>query len=327
MVVGTDCSGIDAPVWALRSLKVRCRHAFASDVNEHCRRIIRMNSPDVGVIYDDMTTRKVDDMERVHLYVVGFPCQPYSTINHRKTNRFVQSKVVKSMLKYIQTKRPLAVVLENVPALRTVHDGKAFKHIIQSIEACGYQTHHKVIDSKTMGVPQSRKRLYVVCLSTADQKGKFAWPKEVPLKRGCLDLIDHTHKLALPDIPRHLQRTLSDCGITAANRGIVDFSHLSFVHREFRKDGRTDRLTPEEMKKVLRTTVCPCIVHHIPGLYVSHLKRLATPEEHLALQGFPPKQFLYPKGYDAKIRAMCGNAMTVTVVAGVIQKCLHALQE
>ena len=41
--IGTDCSGIDAPIMALKQLKIPFSHEFSSEIDEHCISSIKAN--------------------------------------------------------------------------------------------------------------------------------------------------------------------------------------------------------------------------------------------------------------------------------------------
>lgn len=59
LTLGTDCSGIDAPLLALKQLAsgfgVHC--AFASDINPTARKVLKAATPPPEVVYDDLLTR------------------------------------------------------------------------------------------------------------------------------------------------------------------------------------------------------------------------------------------------------------------------------
>ena len=81
--VGTDCSGMEAPVQACRNLKLFFKHVFSSDIDSHCRTTILSNFPG-GIIYDDLLSRDNRLTPKCDFYVAGFPCQPFSTAGERK---------------------------------------------------------------------------------------------------------------------------------------------------------------------------------------------------------------------------------------------------
>lgn len=59
-------------------------------------------------------------------------------------------------------KRPKYLFLENVPGLLSHNKGRTFKTILSSLDELGYDVVWQVLNSKNFGVPQSRKRLYLI---------------------------------------------------------------------------------------------------------------------------------------------------------------------
>lgn len=62
-------------------------------------------------------------------------------------------------------KRPAFLLLENVPGLLSHDQGRTFAAILAALDELGYDVAWQVLNSKDFGVPQSRKRVYLVgCL-------------------------------------------------------------------------------------------------------------------------------------------------------------------
>merc|ERR1711935_1258305 len=78
MGIGTDCSGMEAPIQAIRNLPVKYQHKFSCDVNKDARATIEANFPH-GIMYKDLTKRNNKTAPYVDIYIAGFPCQPFST--------------------------------------------------------------------------------------------------------------------------------------------------------------------------------------------------------------------------------------------------------
>ena len=123
--VGTDCSGIEAPIQALRNINIPFKHVFASDIDKYCIESIKGNYKperlygDKKNIYPDGDIRNRDNssLPDIDLYISGFPCQPFSIAGSRKGFNDKRGNVFWSCLDVIKTKEPTYFVLENVKGL------------------------------------------------------------------------------------------------------------------------------------------------------------------------------------------------------------------
>jgi site-specific DNA-cytosine methylase len=83
--IGTDCSGIEAPIQALKQLKIPFEHVFSSEIDDYCIQSIKSNyTPNIifgdkeGMFPEgDITKRNVNDIPDIDLYVCGFPCHDF----------------------------------------------------------------------------------------------------------------------------------------------------------------------------------------------------------------------------------------------------------
>jgi len=83
LTVGTDCSGIEAPIQALKNMNVPFRHVFSSESDAKARLNLQANfAPET--LYDDVYTRVNQPSQTVDLYACGFPCQPFSSMGQQQ---------------------------------------------------------------------------------------------------------------------------------------------------------------------------------------------------------------------------------------------------
>ena len=76
ITVGTDCSGVEAPIVALRELGIDFKHVFSSEINPKLVNFILSEyKPDI--IYDNIIERDHTQVPYVDLYVAGFPCPSF----------------------------------------------------------------------------------------------------------------------------------------------------------------------------------------------------------------------------------------------------------
>ena len=70
--------------------------------------------------------------------------------------------------------KPRAFVMENVVGLRSIHNGSLFKELLSEFERSGYLCETFVLDAADYGVPQNRKRLFII--GTAKTKAPLGLP-------------------------------------------------------------------------------------------------------------------------------------------------------
>ena len=108
---------------------------------------------------------------KIDLVVGGPPCQGFSLSGFRdesdKRNRLYQAFV-----RVVRDIRPRGFVLENVPGLVSLFDGRAKNSILEEFSNLGYTVVYKILTASEFGVPQHRRRVVFVGL-----KGKeFSFP-------------------------------------------------------------------------------------------------------------------------------------------------------
>lgn len=100
----------------------------------------------------------------------GFPCQPFSAGGKRQGFLDTRGTLFFEIERILRDKRPMGFILENVEGL-VKHDlehkddqiGRTLKTILYTLEEdLGYKTSWKVFDSLDFGLPQSRKRIFIV---------------------------------------------------------------------------------------------------------------------------------------------------------------------
>ena len=103
LLVGTDCSGIEAPLQALDNLGMEYTHVFSSESNPHLEKFIDANFKPT-TFYKDIKTRDNSNTPYVDLYVAGFPCQPFSVAGKQQGFKDSQGRgtIVGHCIDYIQ---------------------------------------------------------------------------------------------------------------------------------------------------------------------------------------------------------------------------------
>lgn len=116
----------------------------------------------------------------VDLLTAGFPCQDLSQAGATAGIRGDRSSLVDEALRIAQTAKVPWLLLENVPFMLQLHRGQALDHIISTLESLGYWWAYRVVDSRSMGLPQRRERVYLLASTEADPRAVLFADEENP---------------------------------------------------------------------------------------------------------------------------------------------------
>lgn len=114
------------------------------------------------VFYPDARAIEPNSMPDFDLLCGGFPCQSFSLAGQRKGFDDVRGTLFFELARIAAAKRPNYLLFENVPGLLSHDKGKTFAVILNTICELGYCVEWMVLNSKDFGVPQSRRRVFLV---------------------------------------------------------------------------------------------------------------------------------------------------------------------
>lgn len=116
------------------------------------------------------------DKNKINLDVLvgGPPCQGFSLAGKREEND-ERNILYSAMVKTAKVLNPKVVVLENVPGMLKLYDGKVAKRIINDFTKLGYKMKAEVLYAPNYGVPQIRKR--VVFVGVKNELSDFNYPQ------------------------------------------------------------------------------------------------------------------------------------------------------
>jgi DNA (cytosine-5)-methyltransferase 1 len=159
MRYGTVCSGIGAPETAWQSLGWEC--AFMSEIDAFPRAVLERHYQDVP-LHGDFTTIGEKDYGPVDLICGGTPCQAFSIAGLRGGFDDERGNLTLEFVQLVERKKPRWVVWENVPGVLSIDGGRAFGSFLGGLAQCGYGFAYRVLDAQYFGVPQRRRRVFVV---------------------------------------------------------------------------------------------------------------------------------------------------------------------
>ena len=140
----------------------KCSCVFSSEWDKDAQKTYEANHGKIDA--GDITKVDPKTIPDFDILTGGFPCQPFSTIGKREGfGHPTQGTLFFYIQNILAVKKPKAFMLENVPGLVSHADGATLNTIREVLRnELGYTTDFKVLNAADFGVPQYRKRLYIV---------------------------------------------------------------------------------------------------------------------------------------------------------------------
>lgn len=99
----------------------------------------------------------------IDLVAFGFPCQDISGANPKgKGLAGEKSSIFYECIRITRLFNPSWILIENVPRLLSINNGRDFGIVLQTLSESGYGYSWRILDSQYFGVAQRRKRLFIV---------------------------------------------------------------------------------------------------------------------------------------------------------------------
>ncbi len=271
---------------------------FACDIDDEARKAYQANfglQPQGDII--PLTAEDVPDHD---LLFAGFPCQPFSIIGRQKGFEDPRGTLFFEVLRFIRTKRPSGVVLENVKQLATAQKGKVLWRILEDLHDLGYTVDHKVLNALDFGLPQKRERTIIV--ATQMPFWKFPWPEERVPARPLSEILEPD-----PDAKHFASQRIREKRLK---------SHTAEISPSIWHENKAGNVTSHQWSCALRAGAS------YNYLLVNGERRL-TPRELLRLQGFPDSWQIVCN--DTQTRKQTGNAVPVPMVQAVIERMVRLI--
>lgn len=112
--------------------------------------------------YEDITKIDYGSMPDFDLLVGGPCCQSFSVAGRRRAFEDDRGNLFFDYIRILEVRRPKYFIAENVPNLLGISQGECFRIILEKISELGYSMCWRVLNSAGFGIPQSRRRLFLV---------------------------------------------------------------------------------------------------------------------------------------------------------------------
>ncbi len=170
----------------------------AVEVDPSAAQTFRKNFPEVEVLEERI--QGVDFTRwrgKVDIISGGPPCQPFSVAGRQQASNDPRNGIPE-FIRAIEEARPYAFLLENVAGLATARHRPYLLWILNQLVSLGYHVNHGVLDAAEFGVPQRRRRLFII----GSLDGRLELPEPTHGPRA--ELAFSTARAALADTPEDM---------------------------------------------------------------------------------------------------------------------------
>ena len=340
----SGCGGMTLGLWeAARLANRQLRVRLAVDFNVHAASIYKENfsflcddfitaditdhfSATVGTDLSDEERRLKAAVGRLDMLVGGPPCQGHSDLNNSSRRQDPRNSLYFRMVRAADVLCPQVILIENVPAVQ--HDrGHVVARAENALEKMKYHVSSAVIDIKTLGMAQSRKRHLLL-----------ATKEKTPTIKVMLDSLSTAPaalKTVIGDLPERLNESVYDTPSrpNSENQSRIDHlfekniynlpnelrprCHSSKPHSYVSMYGRLSWGIPSQ-------TITSGFGSMGQGRFVHpEFRRMITPHEAARIQGFPDFFSFLKLERRTLLQEIIGNAVPPKLTASVMN-CLLA---
>lgn len=297
ITIGTDCSGIEAPIEALKQLGVPYQHKWSCEIDKFACQSIMANHPP-EIMYEDITKRDHSQLPDVDIYVCGFPCQSFSLMGNKKGTKDPRGNIMLHCIDVINKKQPPVFVLENVKNFKFIEKGKPFNRLIHQLMSIQddnkepvYKVFHDIYNTKDYGIPQNRERVYIIGIANAILIKDYTTPATIPASL-LHDFVVDTNIYKFNPKDQMLIKNIKMFEGVDENNIVTPFTFYHPIHSN-----------------------CPTLTTRCSSFYHTRYNRTLSPVECLLLQSFTRDfKIVVSK---TQICKQIGNSMSVNVLKSI----------
>jgi len=291
---------------ALSSYGARC--VFSSEIDGAACDVYQKN---FGVRpAGDIRKIRSNQIPKHDILCAGFPCQAFSISGKLDGFKDPNGKLFFEVIRIAKYHKPKMIMLENVKNIQTHNDGKTLKRISEELNKIGYKPFSKVLNATNFGVPQARKRLYIVAFRDDLNINDFAFPERKGKVKSLEDiLIEQDTKKYI--ITREYKLDLDIERATKKSSELVRIGKIG-------KGRQGERIYSAKGQSITLSSQGGGLGGKTGMYYVNGNVRKLTPRECAHLMGFPNKYKI--SELESECYKQFGNSVVVNVLQEIIAR-------
>ncbi|MCL2837621.1 MAG: DNA cytosine methyltransferase [Oscillospiraceae bacterium] len=263
----------------------------------------------------DIRYIEADKLPKVDVIFASPPCQSFSVAGKQSGMSDERGKLFLDTLRIIEQTKPKVCLIENVKGLTFKKFEAELAYILSYLDGLSYNVYTQILDAKDYGIPQSRKRVFFVCIRKDLDSGTFEFPAPQPLEFFLADLLE-------ADVDE---------------KYYISGKHLIYWNESRKRDYPIDKLScigyvnniKSQGYRIYDNNMACCLssgaggMGGITGLYVQGDRvRKLTPLECMRLMAFDDADYENLRAIgisDAQLYKLCGNSIVVSVIEAIFK--------
>lgn len=270
--------------------------------------------------YDVKLLDGTDFKNKVDLLVGGSPCQSFSIAGSRGGFEDARGTLFYEFVRLVREIQPEVFIYENVYGVLNHDKGNTWKVMQNNFDLLGYQWKYAILNSKDYGIPQSRRRLYVVGFKNEKDYEKFEFPQAIPLKLTVQDLLLENAKEGnvqfkdgeLKVIKKQGQKTNEKIFLS---QKLIDYVMSPGTKKFYHEDAEIDLPIARTLLSTMGNTHRASINNYIT---TEGRIRALDPREAHRLMGFPDSYKIVVS--KAQAYKQSGNSIVVSVLKHILDQ-------
>ena len=203
------------------------------EIDKNCQSVLARHFPE-SKIFSDVTQVKGSDLIEAGfepsrgIITGGFPCQDLSVAGKRAGLAGERSGLFWHIARLVEETQTEYFVLENVPGLLSSNKGADFGLVIGTMAELGYSVAWRVLDAQYFGVPQRRKRVFIVGRRTGNESD----PAKVLFERDSVRRNPAQSKPQREDSANSTTRSFGQTGFAKYSEGVTTLTATAYKRPE-----------------------------------------------------------------------------------------------
>lgn len=270
-----------------------------------------------------------DFHNKIDLFVGGSPCQSFSIAGSRGGLDDTRGTLFFEYCRLVKEINPEVFIYENVYGVLTHDNGRTWETMQNSFNELGYHFSWQILDARDYGIPQGRRRLFVVGFKNEEAYKQFSFPARIQLNDCPLstmqDMLEENMAIgSMQSVDGVLKRVDDRKGepekryylSEKLERYVLSPGTKNFMHYDAKTDLPIARALVKNMGNTYRASVNNYVHTH------GRLRHLTMREVH-RLMGYPDSYRIVVSKAQAYKQA--GNSIVVDVMMGIERQIIKAM--